>query len=1165
MKKRLFSVITAFIILFASTAGAFCEALLTETYEDGSFETENLWKNENGRKYSETAYDGDYLVAASSSKKYSEEVSLETQKTYYISFWYRNPTSESNDSFFITTDKSKTYKSADIGVSNDWVFERFEISTKNYSSFYFGIRGTDFEIDALRISDTITGNPINNYSFASGLNDWSVNGDGITSSEISCRAGGSAHFESGYHSSISQEIATEKNKNYSLNFSYKGQTPEYAAMFSVSAGEATFDNKVLFKGKCNSESDWTQKKIVFNSGENEKITIAFQNTPDCDWFLDEVYLDETSEITTDYEPLTTPYLELVDAAPLHTEYPYISSDENNLINHGDLEETSDAVWNQTSFLNSAMSLSVSDDAHSGNNYISFRSSDSNISSFNVAVEPNTYYWFTAFVRMPSLSSENSGKVSIGIADIDSGNYILTENPESESGRLYTNQVQLVPTAADSEWHLVTEKFFSASSTRITVTVRGENSIADFDDFYLFKETDKISYQPSLLTMEDVTITNSTPERLGVLDNKDNLVDNYTFVNGDLWWADTKEYLLENSINIEETSSTLHGKAMHYSNTDDYPSHTYYFKWIDVEPNTEYTFSAAYLVRRRGDASFGIVSGYNSDKNGETYNVLFPTVIKEYVFDTEYSYDYWNSVGVTFNTNDRNRIGIFVYDGGGEAYIDDIRLFKSEKGSVITLPGFKKSCKIQDWKIDSLSEDDDTYCGNVISIYTDPGMAWAQAQINRNLSDGIYSVTVNGQWDKPYASVSYKTGKKLEAGIEYEFSVNLYSTVGWIEAPRLVLYASQNSLNESGALTDDFQTVAIEDINPVPSEPLNTVTFKFIPDSDIEAGIYLTVRLQFGYGVSATTSFGNAVLTQNNLKTIANYDFSNSSDRDKVNTNMDETVTATEGSANGKTAIKIWYSSAIVGFKDVMLKANRQYLITISSVIEWGGGNAYVYAFKKDDSFRDLNNAKLIGKLGEISSYFGHSPEEKTFGFTTYNADIDYNEYCIPGLVFFTSAENQNIYLYSVSLSEGTRIAISAPSAVPTAEKRYAYRIELEEISGAVYGILTASGYVWQDGKVFENLQPDTSYRFAVKYPQNEAFDESEIVTSDIKTRLVGDANLDDRVDIRDLVRLKKILSLNYELDVYAADIDNNGECNSFDLANLKKLLLGIKNEVTLQM
>ena len=130
--------------------------------------------------------------------------------------------------------------------------------------------------------------------------------------------------------------------------------------------------------------------------------------------------------------------------------------------------------------------------------------------------------------------------------------------------------------------------------------------------------------------------------------------------------------------------------MHYAS--DRPTGTYYIKWIDVEPNTDYTFSAKYAIAQPGEGFMGLINGYRLESE-VTENRLFPTVIKRYDFDEKNYLESlaWQTAAITFNSGERNRIGFVICDAGGEAYIDELRLFKSSDGIALedvkdTLPG-----------------------------------------------------------------------------------------------------------------------------------------------------------------------------------------------------------------------------------------------------------------------------------------------------------------------------------------------------------------------------------------------------------------------------------------------------------------------------------------------
>ena len=76
----------------------------------------------------------------------------------------------------------------------------------------------------------------------------------------------------------------------------------------------------------------------------------------------------------------------------------------------------------------------------------------------------------------------------------------------------------------------------------------------------------------------------------------NLIDNFDFSDSDMsFWENTSGSLLGDNLNIVNTGHIVQGKAMHYENNRLYPRGIYYIKWVDVKPNTEYTFSARYAI------------------------------------------------------------------------------------------------------------------------------------------------------------------------------------------------------------------------------------------------------------------------------------------------------------------------------------------------------------------------------------------------------------------------------------------------------------------------------------------------------------------------------------------------------------------------------------------
>ena len=133
----------------------------------------------------------------------------------------------------------------------------------------------------------------------------------------------------------------------------------------------------------------------------------------------------------------------------------------------------------------------------------------------------------------------------------------------------------------------------------------------------------------------------------------------------------------------------------YENKLLYPWNCYYIQWIDVKPDTDYTFTAKYAITEPGDGYFGLIAGYKNDAsvNEHSENMLYPSnglsrlpgetdadmYISKWTFSEEnYNEEHsFKTVGVTFNSGDRNRVGFYVQDGGGTAYIDDVKVFETQ--------------------------------------------------------------------------------------------------------------------------------------------------------------------------------------------------------------------------------------------------------------------------------------------------------------------------------------------------------------------------------------------------------------------------------------------------------------------------------------------------------
>ena len=213
-------------------------------------------------------------------------------------------------------------------------------------------------------------------------------------------------------------------------------------------------------------------------------------------------------------------------------------------------------------------------------------------------------------------------------------------------------------------------------------------LTEFDtDILNLRNAGGVKYVAPMQKLEHSVLTNQTSELLSVSDDK-NLVSNFDFSKGDTsFWTDNTSWMLKDTLKVVNTSHSIQGKSFLYESNRKYPLGIYYIKWIDVEPNTDYTFSARYSIEKAGESFIGIVDGYRNDKVIITQNSLMPKLIGKITFgEDKFIEGYeWQSSGFAFNSKDRNRVGVAILDKGGKAYIDDIRLFKTSDAKALEIP------------------------------------------------------------------------------------------------------------------------------------------------------------------------------------------------------------------------------------------------------------------------------------------------------------------------------------------------------------------------------------------------------------------------------------------------------------------------------------------------
>ena len=335
----------------------------------------------------------------------------------------------------------------------------------------------------------------------------------------------------------------------------------------------------------------------------------------------------------------------------------------NLLKNGSFESTDGDAWQADTFLGSAVKVVEDATAPDGKQVLLFNSSGVTAEkwyTFKVAVEPNTDYIFSAWVKGDYLAADNAGHASIGVVDPSTGKFMIYPSYRTRPSR--ANR-QIYPTAWDGEWHLRSVAFNSADLTEVTIALCGDNTKLWVDDIALYQNGEGLKYQGE--RQQGFVRVNYGAAPLVCKDSV-NLLQNSAFTEGDRFWKGGNGW--KNGFLSVASGDQSRGKVLRYA--DGEGNGLYYIHWVDVKKNTDYSFSFDIKVQKNGGGKLMLL--YNQ--------MSIPGIVTGFEFDKEIYGDDWGHYYLQFNTRNYTRIGIAVCDLGGEALMDNLRLFRSADGT-----------------------------------------------------------------------------------------------------------------------------------------------------------------------------------------------------------------------------------------------------------------------------------------------------------------------------------------------------------------------------------------------------------------------------------------------------------------------------------------------------
>lgn len=619
---------------------------------------------------------------------------LEAGKTYAVNFSCILNGSEPCDLYFAASKNpfagsslAKLFKADTISATGEkksvtLTFKADDIITDTEK--YFTVCTDGFKSSQLLKIGEFTVGEINpeallvNGGFEAGKIYWEDAESCAAISSDSFTGDAALHLSGGCYSTVSSHMTLKTDSAYKLTFKYKGSFTGIPN-WGISPSEGAMNADML--AGCGSLSDseiWKDFSFTFSSGAYTDFYVVFQTGDGCDFYIDDVSVEETDEVIDEAYSAKTPEYTLTEADNRFWHWD-AKSEEENLVKNGSFDGEG---GNWSSLLsNGTVTLVESESAKSGSKMLKFEAHDLNKAAKNylyVACEANTEYILSVWHKGEKRSDTNKNDMRWGIADPLNGSLIYTSK--------YLKGYNL--SCWDNEWHRTTLKFNSGNSNIIVLAYVGADSTAYIDDLQIFKYSDRVNGRPAVMTQKRPDVTENSPEKT-VCDSENNLFENSDFEAEDTsFWSgeDSMGYKgtvsqsyttvldWDGTAEIVDTHSS-HGNALYYTANDKYtgyPLSTSYIKYIDVEPNTEYTFAADFCIEKAGKGRFGLLA----------VNDFYPREIttwqsfSEENFDDKYN---WQTVSYSFNSNEYTRLAFCLQDKGGAAYIDNIRLFKSSDG------------------------------------------------------------------------------------------------------------------------------------------------------------------------------------------------------------------------------------------------------------------------------------------------------------------------------------------------------------------------------------------------------------------------------------------------------------------------------------------------------
>ena len=636
-----------------------------------------------------------------------------------------------------------------IQLTSEWKtysfsFARPANNDRDFGGLIFVSLGSDFYVDDVKVKDNSspnnpggsTGNLITNGDFEIGDGyGWEING----TAEVTKEAAETGEYgvkltgTGSWNDSVYTVFPVEPGKTYTLSYSIKTIEGGAATLFLLGGYEnVAWKCGVELKGNqtlIKSSGDWQNMMHTIEPGDCTHVVVHINGGGGGTHYIDNIKVTENGNASSD-----------------------------GYITNGDFEINSGIGWSLEG------TAKITEEAAETGSYgvsLTGTATWGDKAATVIAVEPGQLYTLTF-----SIKAIEGGPATLYLRGG------MTENEWEANVVLPGDDV---PINASMDWKKVTYCIDPGSCTYVVIHINGADGGTNYIDNVRVTKgwTAPSDPEKPTLTLSSFGVLNNRP-----LKESDNLLTNGSFeTEGGQW--DNATFLGDYVYVVDDETAPSGNKSLYFNTTGKTNAGWHVF-WVDVEPGKDYVFSTwvkgAYISDdNRFAATVGVI---DPDTRGFMIHSdsLFSSLTEQIVppaWDNK-----WHLRSVSFNSGEKDKVGIALYGHSSQMWIDDMALYLIDAGVkyVGANAGGTVISKPKDADVGCAEENclviDPTFSSALSNDFWTTGGGWKNGFLSIEKNDHGYGTSLKYTESSKHNGLYYTKWIDVEPNTDYVFSVDM---------------------------------------------------------------------------------------------------------------------------------------------------------------------------------------------------------------------------------------------------------------------------------------------------------------------------------------------------------------------------------------------------------